>query len=143
MSAEPEQHTLATMLDELFRMAHPSGRKWTNAEVAAEIKAASPDLRIGAVYLSQLRTGKRTNPSHELLAALARFFGVPIGYFFDGQVAESVRVELAALEVMRQAGVRALAMRAAGLPEEHLQAVTAILDQYREMQRLPPVKDVP
>jgi transcriptional regulator with XRE-family HTH domain len=141
MSADDERPTLAVRLDQLFRTARPQGRKWTNAEVAAELKAASPELKVGAVYLSQLRTGKRTNPSQELLAALARFFGVSVGYFFDEKIAESVLSELASLEAMRQAGVRAVAMRAAGLPEESLQAITAILDQYREMQRLPPVTD--
>ncbi len=141
MSAAGEQPTLAARLDELFRTACPRGRKWTNAEVAAELKAASPDLKIGAAYLSQLRTGKRTNPSQDLLAALARFFGVSAGYFFDDKIAESVRIELASLAAMREAGVRAVAMRAAGLPEESLQAITVILDQYRQLQRLPPVKD--
>ncbi len=141
MSAEGERPTLATRLDELFRTARPHGRKWTNAEVATELKVVSPELKVGAVYLSQLRTGKRTNPSHELLAALARFFGVSIGYFFDEKVAESVLNELATIEAMRQAGVRAVAMRAVGLPEESLHAVTAILDQYRAMRHLPPVTD--
>jgi ESX-1-secreted protein regulator len=146
MSAEGQQPTderptLATRLDDLFRTARPRGRKWTNAEVAAELKAESPELKVGAVYLSQLRTGKRMNPSQELLAALARFFGVSIGYFFDEKVAESVLTELSTLEAMRQAGVRAVAMRAIGLPEESLQAITAILDQYRQMQHLPPVAD--
>lgn len=143
MSESDERPPLAARLDALFRTARPRGKKWTNAEVAAELKAVSPDLKVGAVYLSQLRTGKRTNPSQELLAALARFFGVSVGYFFDEKIAESVLTELASIEAMRQAGVRAVAMRAAGLPEESLQAITAILDQYRQMQRLPPVTDAP
>ena len=49
--------------------------------------------------------------------------------------------ELAAVEAMRQAGVRAVAMRAAGMREENLQAITTIMDQYRKMQGLPPVTD--
>ncbi|WP_116198527.1 helix-turn-helix domain-containing protein [Amycolatopsis circi] len=133
--------TLASRLDDLFRTVRPQGRHWTNAEVAAELKRASPELKAGAVYLSQLRTGKRTNPSQELLAALAKFFGVSVAYFFDDEVAGSVLSELAAVEAMRQAGVRAVAMRAAGMREENLQAITTIMDQYRKMQGLPPVTD--
>ncbi|MET9258852.1 helix-turn-helix domain-containing protein [Amycolatopsis sp. NPDC004079] len=133
--------TLASRLDDLFRTVRPQGRHWTNAEVAAELKRASPELKVGAVYLSQLRTGKRTNPSQELLAALAKFFGVSVAYFFDDEVAGSVLSELAAVEAMRQAGVRAVAMRAAGMREENLQAITTIMDQYRKMQGLPPVTD--
>lgn len=93
------------------------------------------------MYLSQLRTGKRANPSPDLLSALARFFGVSVAYFFDDKVAESVLGELAAIEALRQSGVRAVAMRAAGMKKENLQAITAIMDQYRQMQGLPPVAD--
>nr|WP_206442222.1 helix-turn-helix transcriptional regulator [Streptomyces boncukensis] len=132
---------MSVRLDDLFRTVRPQGRHWTNAEVAAELKEINPDLRVGGVYLSQLRTGKRANPSPDLLAALARFFGVSVAYFFDEQVAKSVLAEVSAVEAMRQVGVRAVAMRAAGMREENLQAITAIMDQYRQMQGLPPVTD--
>lgn len=141
MSGDEERPVLASRLDQLFKTARPAGKQWTNAEVAAELKKTSPDLKVGAVYLSQLRTGKRTNPSHELLAALANFFGVSVAYFFDEKLADSVMTELAAVEAMRQAGVRAVAMRAAGMREDNLEAITTIMDQYRRMEGLPPVTD--
>ena len=34
-----------------------------------------------------------------------------------------------------------MAMRAAGMKKENLQAITAIMDQYRQLQGLPPVAD--
>jgi transcriptional regulator with XRE-family HTH domain len=140
-SETDERPMLAVRLDDLFRTVRPKGRHWTNAEVAEELKRLNPDLKVGGVYLSQLRTGKRCNPTPDLLAALARFFGVSVAYFFDDQVAESVLSQVAAIEALRQAGVRAVAMRAAGMKKENLQAITAIMDQYREMQGLPPVTD--
>jgi transcriptional regulator with XRE-family HTH domain len=140
-SETDERPLLAVRLDDLFRTVRPKGRHWTNAEVAEELKLANPELKVGGVYLSQLRTGKRANPTPELLAALARFFGVSVAYFFDDQVAESVLNQVAAIEALRQAGVRAVAMRAAGMKKENLQAITAIMDQYRAMQGLPPVTD--
>jgi transcriptional regulator with XRE-family HTH domain len=143
VSGTEERPTFAVRLDNLFKMVRPHGRRWTNAEVAAELKKAAPSLKVGAVYLSQLRAGKRTNPSHELLAALANFFGVSVAYFFDEQLAETVLTELSAVEAMRQAGVRAVAMRAAGMKEDNLKAITAIMDQYRQLQGLPPVDDQP
>jgi transcriptional regulator with XRE-family HTH domain len=143
VSGTEERPTFAVRLDNLFKMVRPQGRRWTNAEVAAELKKAAPSLKVGAVYLSQLRAGKRTNPSHELLAALANFFGVSVAYFFDEQLAETVLTELSAVEAMRQAGVRAVAMRAAGMKEDNLKAITAIMDQYRQLQGLPPVDDQP
>ena len=140
MSADPRPR-LAGRLDALFTSSRPQGRQWTNAEVAAELKRASPHLKVGAVYLSQLRNGKRVNPSPELLAALARFFGVSVAYFFDDEVSDSVQTELAALHAMRNAGVRAVAMRAAGMRADNLQAITAIMDQYRQMQGLPAIPE--
>lgn len=140
MSADPRPR-LAGRLDALFTSSRPQGRQWTNAEVAAELKRASPQLKVGAVYLSQLRNGKRVNPSPELLAALARFFGVSVAYFFDDEVSDSVQTELAALHAMRNAGVRAVAMRAAGMRADNLQAITAIMDQYRQMQGLPAIPE--
>ena len=141
MAEDEHSPTLTVRLNDLFNTVRPQGRRWTNAEVAAELKRVSPELKVGAVYLSQLRTGKRTNPSQELLAALARFFGVSVAYFFDEELADSVLAQLAVVEAMRQAGVRAVAMRAAGMKEENLQAITTIMDQYRQMQGLPPVAD--
>ncbi|MEU5591838.1 helix-turn-helix domain-containing protein [Streptomyces sp. NPDC020298] len=141
MSEPDDRPLLAVRLDDLFKTVRPKGKHWTNAEVAEELKRASPELRVGGVYLSQLRTGKRANPSPDLLAALARFFGVSVAYFFDDKVAESVLGELAAVEALRQSGVRAVAMRAAGMKKENLQAITAIMDQYRQLQGLPPVSD--
>ncbi|MCC9312432.1 helix-turn-helix domain-containing protein [Kitasatospora sp. RB6PN24] len=140
-SETDERPMLAVRLDDLFKTVRPKGKHWTNAEVAEELKRLNPDLKVGGVYLSQLRTGKRSNPTPDLLAALARFFGVSVAYFFDDQVAASVLNQVAAIEALRQAGVRAVAMRAAGMKKENLQAITAIMDQYREMQGLPPVTD--
>ncbi|MET8879625.1 helix-turn-helix domain-containing protein [Streptomyces rubiginosohelvolus] len=142
MSKTDERPVLAVRLDDIFKSVRPKGKTWTNAEVAAELKQINPALKVGGVYLSQLRTGARSNPSPDLLAALSRFFGVSVAYFFDDKVAESVLSEAAAIEALRQAGVRSVAMRAAGMEKESLQAVMAVMDQYRKMQGLPPVTDV-
>jgi transcriptional regulator with XRE-family HTH domain len=53
----------------------------TNAMV---VRSMTEDgCRISTPYLSQLRTGVRTNPSPEVVAALARFFEVTPDYFFN------------------------------------------------------------
>ncbi|MBI0381288.1 XRE family transcriptional regulator, partial [Streptomyces albiflaviniger] len=36
---------------------------------------------------------------------------------------------------------RQVAMRAAGMKKENLEAITTIMDQYRQLQGLPPVAD--
>ncbi len=132
---------LAERLDELFRKSRPGGSRWTNDQVAAEIKKANPDIRVSGAYLSALRTGKRTRPSPELQVALAKFFGVSPAYFFDPDRAERVIQQLTVLDQMSQAGVRAVALRAVGLPAENLGAMAAVLDQMRKAQGLPPVEE--
>jgi transcriptional regulator with XRE-family HTH domain len=132
---------LADRLNQLFAGSRPGGRSWTNDEVAAAIKKSHPSVRVSGAYLSALRNGKRRQPSHELLVELAKFFGVAPGYFFDSDHADRVTQQLAALDELRQAGVRGVALRAAGLPPDSLAAVTAVLDQMRKLQGLPSVDE--
>jgi transcriptional regulator with XRE-family HTH domain len=137
----PDRTLLAKRLDELFQRGRPGGARWTNDEVATEIKKLDPNIRVSGAYLSALRTGKRTRPSPELQLALAKFFGVSPAYFFDPKRAEQISHQLATLDEMRQAGVRAIALRAVGLPAESIDAMTVILDQMRRLQGLPPVQE--
>jgi transcriptional regulator with XRE-family HTH domain len=134
---------LTGRLDRLFKISRPRGKQWSNAEVAAEIKRDNPDLRVSGAYLSMLRTGKRTSPSTDLLVALARFFGVNPSYFFDDEAGqgERVRKQLEQLEMLRQRGVVGIAQRAVGLPQANLDLITAMLDQARRQQGLPPITD--
>jgi len=136
-----DRPVLAERLDALFRRSRPGGRQWTNDEVAAEIKRANPKLRVSGAYLSALRTGKRHNPSPDLQVALAQFFGVSPAYFFDRHHADRVQAQLAALEELSQTGVRSVALRAVGLSQENLEAITVVLDQIRIAQGLPPVDE--
>jgi transcriptional regulator with XRE-family HTH domain len=122
-------------------LSRPQGRPWTNDEVAAEIKKSAPTVKVSGAYLSAIRNGKRLQPSHDLLIALAKFFGVAPAYFFDPDGADRISRQLAALDELRQAGVRSIALRAIGLPTDSMDAVTAVLDQMRKLQGLPPVPE--
>lgn len=141
MSTEDSGALLASRLDALFRRSRPGGRRWTNDEVATEIKQAHPDIKVSGAYLSALRTGKRTRPSPELQAALAEFFGVSPAYFVDPDYADRVGRQLAVLDELHETGVRGIALRAAGLPEASLEPIRAVLDEVRKLQGLPPVQD--
>lgn len=123
--------TLAQNLDRLFdniRPHGPSGRRYTNEEVATAIKKANPDIRVGGAYLSALRKGTKRNPSTELLTALARFFGVPPSYFLDEETAARTDAEIELAKVAHNLGVRQLALRALELSPEGLAAVTQIVE---------------
>jgi len=76
------ESVLAERLDLLFETVHPAGRgPYTLREAADAINAEAGETIISAAYLSQLRNGKREEPSHSRLAAIARFFGVDVEYF--------------------------------------------------------------
>lgn len=141
MTHGEDRPAFAERLDGLFKRSRPHGRRWTNDEVATEIKARSPDLKVSGAYLSALRTGRRTNPSRELQEALAKFFGVAPAFFFDPEYFDQASRQLALLEELRQADVRSIALRTVGLPGESLEAVTAMLDQIRKLHGLPPVEE--
>jgi ESX-1-secreted protein regulator len=138
----PERRrTLAERLEYLFRTVHEPGRReYSNEEVAAAI-ARDQGVAISASYLWYLRTGQRDNPTFKHLNALARFFGVPPAYFFDHGTGVRVEAELALLTAMKDAGVRDVALRAAGLSPKSLEAINDVISRVRELEGLRPHKD--
>lgn len=137
--SDGEQSLLADRLNKLFEDVRPegrAGRRWTNDEVATAIKDLDPTIRASGAYLSALRTGAKRRPSTELLAALARFFGVSVDYFVGGGDARTdAEAELA--RVAENLGVRQLALRALELSPEGLAAVTKIIEQVIELDARP------
>jgi transcriptional regulator with XRE-family HTH domain len=131
MSTTEERPTLAARLEQLFREIRPSSeskRPYSNEEVASAVG-------VSGAYLSAIRKGTRTNPSHEVLAGLAQFFGVKISYFLDDLVAEQTEAEIALARVMGNNGVRTLALRALELSPQGLAAVTDMIEQVLRSDR--------
>jgi transcriptional regulator with XRE-family HTH domain len=138
VSASPGSPDLAQRLNQLFDEVRPAGRggrRYTNEDVAAAVKASNPEIRVGGAYLSALRNGTKRHPSTELLAALARHFGKPIGYFFDEPEpsGSSAADELARLADNAQ--VRRLALRALDLSPEGVSAVAKLVEQALQADR--------
>jgi len=75
-----------------------------------------------------------------VLQAIARFFGVPETYFSDDLTAAQADEQLDLLQAMRDDGVRAVALRAAGLSERSLAAVKALIENARHLEGLPPAE---
>jgi transcriptional regulator with XRE-family HTH domain len=124
------QGVIAERLNQLFATYRPLDRPYTLKEVA-------DGSGVSVQYLSQLRNGDRTDPSHSKLSAIARFFGVPVGYFSDDATFRRTDEELQALALMRDSGIRDLALRAAGLSEHSLALVTALAEKARRLEGLP------
>jgi transcriptional regulator with XRE-family HTH domain len=128
---------IAQRLDHLFETVHPPGRgPYSLREVVDAINEDAGAKLISAAYLSQLRTGQRTEPSHSRLAAIAKFFGVDIRYFSHDETARATDEQLELLAAMRDSGVRAVAIRAAGLSDTALEAVKALIDNARRLEGL-------
>ena len=128
----------AERLDHLFRTVHPKDRgPYTPAEVADAINEAADDRVVSGTYLWLLRTGERDNPTMKHIIAIARFFGVSPTYFFpdDAMQQNAVPAELTA--ALSDDKVREMALRAAGLSDRSLRAITDMISSARAVEGLP------
>ncbi|BBX99087.1 helix-turn-helix transcriptional regulator [Mycobacterium lacus] len=127
--------TFAARLNRLFDTVYPPGRgPHTSAEVIAALKAEG--ITMSAPYLSQLRSGNRTNPSAATMAALANFFRIKSAYFTDDEYYEKLEKELSWLATMRDEGVRRIALGAYGLSAQAQQEIVERIDELRRAQRV-------
>jgi transcriptional regulator with XRE-family HTH domain len=127
---------LANKINHLFEVVRPAGRgPYSNEEVASAIRDRGGS-GISATYIWLLRKGERDNPTLKHLEALAAYFGVPAAYFFDDEATTRIDAELGMLSAMRDAGVRALALRMAGLSPRSLQPIAEVIERVRELEGL-------
>ncbi len=123
--------TFAARLNRLFDTVYPPGRgPHTSAEVIAALKAEG--VTMSAPYLSQLRSGNRTNPSSATMTALSNFFRIKSSYFTDDEYYEKLDKELSWLATMRDDGVRRIALRTAELSPE---AQHEVMEQVNALRR--------
>ncbi len=121
---------LASKLQRLFKtIPQPEGRGWYTNEVVVN-ELATRGVPVTVQHLSNLRNGRRDNPSARLLAAIAEVFGVPLDYFFSSDEERRVNEDLEALGQLRRVGGLRLRgdLDAAG--------VAQLLAALREVQRL-------
>ena len=127
--------TFSARLNRLFDTVYPPGRgPHTSAEVIAALK--SEGITMSAPYLSQLRSGNRTNPSSATMAALANFFRIRPAFFTDDEYYEKLDKELSWLLVIRDEGVRRIALRVSGLSHEAQQDIVHRADELRRKEHL-------
>ncbi len=129
--------TLADKVNRLFRAVRPAGRgEYSNQDVATALVERG-SASISATYIWQLRKGLRDSPTKRHLEALAQFFGVPPSYFFDDEAGQQVAAELDLLAAMRDAGVRQIAQRTAGLSPAGLDVIHSLVEHVRQLEGLP------
>jgi transcriptional regulator with XRE-family HTH domain len=134
--------TFAEKLTRLFEVLHPAGeRPITTRQLAARVKQHGG--RISSAYISELRSGKKTNPTMDQIVGIAAAFGVPPGYFIDDGVARRVEAELSKLELYaRDSQLAQLAeqqvtinMRKADLSEADRQGFEDMVAAFWERRR--------
>ncbi|MDX3192085.1 XRE family transcriptional regulator [Streptomyces sp. MN03-5084-2B] len=132
----------ADKLNHLFAVTKsPEGDEYSNDFAADSITVAG--TKISGTYIWQLRKRKRDNPTIKHVEGLAKFFGVPVNYFFDDDVTDRVDQQLRELAAEQQrlkanAGdqeAQRIAMRAGELTPDRRQLVMDLLDVvYRDQQ---------
>jgi transcriptional regulator with XRE-family HTH domain len=134
----PPEGLFAQRLDHLFRTVHPKDRgPYTPAEVADAINTAAGERAVSGTYLWLLRTGQRDNPTMKHLIAIARFFAVPPTYFFPDDSLDENAVPAELTAALGDAQVREMALRAAGLSDRSLKAITDMINSARSVEGLP------
>jgi transcriptional regulator with XRE-family HTH domain len=135
----PNDFELSAKLNKLFdTMRKPSDPPLSNA-AAAEAITRRTGVSISPAYLWQLRNGVKANPTVQHLRAIAEFFGVPASYLIDRDPDPGIDAQLNLLQALRDSGVRDLALRASGLPPQAINSLAVIIDNIRDLERLPPV----
>jgi transcriptional regulator with XRE-family HTH domain len=126
--------TLAAKLDRCFLTMHPKDRgEWTYKEVAAGV--ADLGVAVSPSYLWQLRRGKKDNPTVRQIEVLARFFHVPMTYFFgtDDEV-DNIDAQMTVVRALRSPEVQEVAVRASSLTPAGLRAIAHIIDELQAVE---------
>ncbi|RJQ75379.1 XRE family transcriptional regulator [Pseudonocardiaceae bacterium YIM PH 21723] len=139
MTAEEDQApgtSLADRINYLFDTIRDGRlmRPYTNGEVAKAIAAKGGS--ISENYLWMLRNGTKDNPTYKHLQAIADFFGVPAGYFFDDAVESRLRDQLATLKAATGSGdIRLMARRAGELSAESRQKIVDMVEMVYKLEK--------
>lgn len=114
-------------------MRRPDGSRWTDRAIADALTDSG--YKVSHTTIWALRTGETANPPVGTLQALADLFGVNLAYFVDDEAAARIEPQLELADRLRNADVRAVALRAADLTPEGLRSAMAILDQIAALER--------
>jgi transcriptional regulator with XRE-family HTH domain len=124
---DPARPLFDVQLRRVVEVMRPGGKRATDEAVAAAC-GVSPR------YIGQLRSGERTNPSTELVAAIAAFFGVDQAFFLDLRRAKEIGHQLDLLDALARMDVRRLALAGDGLSASDMAAVERLAALAKAMK---------
>jgi ESX-1-secreted protein regulator len=131
MSGTKGVFSIAEKLDRLFRA---TGQPEPSYMTVSEAIRAGQGVAVSHTYIWQLRTGRRDNPTVQHLTALAGYFGVPVAYFLDDDLAGRVDSQLELLRSLRDAGVTEIALRAAAVSPHGRAVISEAIRQVWESE---------
>ncbi|WP_171074858.1 helix-turn-helix domain-containing protein [Nonomuraea basaltis] len=129
--------TFAERLDEALKL-----KGWSARQAQREMARTHPGLAITHAYISGLRRGKHTNPSTEVVTALAQLFGVSVSWILGEdppppQLSEDdQRRQQQIREGLTQLGVQNIAERMVGLSPLSLDAIEKMVEAMRRAEQL-------
>jgi transcriptional regulator with XRE-family HTH domain len=108
----------------------------TNNGIGTAITAATGE-KVSGANIWNLRTGRSVNPTLKTLAALAKFFRVPLGYFSDDpEEAESSGGQVALLTLLNDSGITGTALRSlVDLSEESRTMIAEMIASAAKRER--------
>lgn len=124
-----EERSFAERLAHLIATVHPPDRKQYSYREIAHGVAEQTGVTMSATHVQQLVVGARKDPKRSHIQALAQFFGVPVTYFFDDEVAGQVDQQVEDVVAWRDGEARKMAQRAMQLSPRDRETVTALMDQ--------------
>ena len=127
--------------DRLNALYPATAPRLTNAQVVEALSQRG--CKISTPYLSQLRSGVRTNPSEQVVLALADFFGVAAEYFFGPTPRQDPELipeeDRSVVEEFHDSELRSLAIKAVDLSPESQDLLSSIAEKLRSSEGLPAV----
>jgi transcriptional regulator with XRE-family HTH domain len=129
--AERARDHVSQKIDHLFRtVRREDGREYTYDDVERGTQG-----RVSRSYVWKLRHGRNSNPSLDVIEALAQFFRVPPSFFFGASLKDEKTAreaaEIAAL--LQDQAAREAAERARGLSPAGLKAVLDMIEHVRAL----------
>jgi transcriptional regulator with XRE-family HTH domain len=123
------RENVSEKIDHLFKtVRREDGREFTYDDVERGTQG-----RVSRSYVWKLRHGRNSNPSLDVIEAMARFFRVPPSYFFGPDLADDdvarEAAEVAAL--LQDESARRVATEARGLGPTSLSAVVDLIEHLR------------
>jgi transcriptional regulator with XRE-family HTH domain len=124
-----EEGSFAERLARLIATVHPPDRKPYSYREIAQGVAELTGVSMSATHVQQLAVGARRDPKRSHIQALAQFFGVPVTYFFDDEVAGQIDSQVGDVVVWRDTEARGMAERAMRLSPRDRETISALMDQ--------------